>query len=1156
MTEELATIAIGKSIGCVEKVAASDDERGGENCMRIRVRMDVTRPLCRGRMVKMEEGKKRWVAFRYESTWLRASFDRPPRKTTIMVPGNLPRGREKPPNESRRNPTLAPSEPQASPHRHNQVLDSMQPDLETDMEVEQNPGNTDCTPPHKSTIDLFNDHLCEIDQAINYIPEKVNIEEQIPVLVHNFPSQLNAIKTPSAQIMQPDSMPRTPLGDISNGLTNPTGPKQAKLCEDIGRGWILALSGAMNCISWNYRGLRNQGTVQELAQLVREKDFSVLFLSETWMDEDRLEVLRCRTVIDECGFIDLGFQGFPFTWCNNRRGSATTWLRLDRFMATNEWVLRFHTPVVHHLDSVVSDHKPIWLNPKPIHGQRPQRRLFRFEDMWLDDPTCEPTITTAWVPQTRGSPMEQVQAKISQCNDKLKKWIRVQFGNVTKQLKEKSEQFHRAEESSAVGNGHDLVITIRKEVQELLIREEKMWRQRSRTSWLKEGDRNTRYFHSKASHRRRRNSLAVLRLENGDLITDSEQIGSQFVDYYQELFTVAPLEGVDAILKGIQPRVTNEMNMKLTCQFIELDVTTAMKQMAPLKAPGPNGMPPIFYQSYWHVVSEDMAAAVLSCLNSGKIPASLNHSYVTLIPKTKSPEKVTENRPISLCNVVYKLISKVLANRLKKVLPHVVSETQSAFVPGRMITDNVLIAFETLHHMHNQRSGKVVSMVLKLDISKAYDKVEWGFLKQVMIRMGFCDKWISLIMECISIVTYSLLINGEPTGHIIPTRGIRQEGKSDRGERILWCLSSSNHLVPFIFICAPSPTLQLEPKRISSLAFKMLLHVNEPPVFSGASKILPFGKNFALKTLKNRELIWHATRDGNFTVRNGYHLLLKDSRTSNPECSRQGEPDPVWKTIWAACVPAKVRTFLWKVCHESLPTKAGLFRRKVWQSSNELAALQKTSHHSYNSLVRQVMNLASPLPIETFAMTCCLLWNKHNQSRLQLPSAEYSTIWSCAQALLHEHISVTHTEKAVTPQHPYVKVVIRDQVELAIATLSQKLTATHSIEMTKALVAKRAILFAKEVGLTNVAFERDAENVICDLCSSEIMNSAYGLVIEDAKSMLLTFQGYSLSHTRRSGNMLAHALARRATQCQNCLVWMEDVPPDISNVLLHDYSSL
>ena len=111
-----------------------------------------------------------------------------------------------------------------------------------------------------------------------------------------------------------------------------------------------------------------------------------------------------------------------------------------------------------------------------------------------------------------------------------------------------------------------------------------------------------------------------------------------------------------------------------------------------------------------------------------------------------------------------------------------------------MITDNVLIAFETLHHMHNQRAGKVGSMALKLDMSKAYDRVEWGFLKQVMIRMGFCDNWISLIMECLSTVSYSLLINGEPTGHIIPTRGICQ-GDPISPYLFLLCAEGLNGLI-------------------------------------------------------------------------------------------------------------------------------------------------------------------------------------------------------------------------------------------------------------------------------------------------------------------------------------------------------------------------
>ena len=166
------------------------------------------------------------------------------------------------------------------------------------------------------------------------------------------------------------------------------------------------------------------------------------------------------------------------------------------------------------------------------------------------------------------------------------------------------------------------------------------------------------------------------------------------------------------------------MNTMLLHRFTEIEVVSSMKQMAPLKALGLDGMPPVFYQSYWHVVGLDVIQAVLDCLNMGKLLPSLNHTFVTLIPKMKNPERVTDYRPISLCNVIYKLISKVLANRLNFFLNCVISETQSAFVPGRLITDNVLIAFETLHYMHNKRMGKVDSMALELDMSKAYDRVD------------------------------------------------------------------------------------------------------------------------------------------------------------------------------------------------------------------------------------------------------------------------------------------------------------------------------------------------------------------------------------------------------------------------------------------------
>ena len=145
-----------------------------------------------------------------------------------------------------------------------------------------------------------------------------------------------------------------------------------------------------------------------------------------------------------------------------------------------------------------------------------------------------------------------------------------------------------------------------------------------------------------------------------------------------------------------------------------------------------------------------------------------------LFPKKNQPKYITEYRPISLGNVVSRIISKVLVNWIKQMLPNVISNSQSTFVPNRLIIDNTTIAFELLHRMRNRRKGKKGHMAVKLDISKANDRVEWGFLQRIMLKIGLPDQWVNLAMETVRTTSYSTLINGEAKGFITPTLGIKQ----------------------------------------------------------------------------------------------------------------------------------------------------------------------------------------------------------------------------------------------------------------------------------------------------------------------------------------------------------------------------------------------
>lgn len=194
--------------------------------------------------------------------------------------------------------------------------------------------------------------------------------------------------------------------------------------------------------------------------------------------------------------------------------------------------------------------------------------------------------------------------------------------------------------------------------------------------------------------------------------------------YFSELFTAGNGTLRPEVFDAITSRVSVKQVHYLSTPFVRMEIEAALKGMGPTKAPGPDGFSPIFFQKYWGVVGDDVVSTCLGFLNGSAGLKELNHTLIALIPKVNNPKKVSEFRPISLCNVLYKLISKTLANRLKKVLPSVISDFQSAFVPDRFIHDNVVAAFETIHNLKLRGRKSRQKITVKLDMAKAYDQVE------------------------------------------------------------------------------------------------------------------------------------------------------------------------------------------------------------------------------------------------------------------------------------------------------------------------------------------------------------------------------------------------------------------------------------------------
>ncbi|GMI85899.1 hypothetical protein HRI_002259200 [Hibiscus trionum] len=477
-----------------------------------------------------------------------------------------------------------------------------------------------------------------------------------------------------------------------------------------------------------------------------------------------------RNVLEDCGLFDLGYYGPWFTWEKGRLEATLIRERLDRGVANDGWWNLFPNVSVCHLTHSFSDHCPLMLTTGGGDAESNRTWHFRFEAAWLLEESCEPEVRKLW-DSSSGDVPDRLKFVSSGLNFWFKK-IRKEKKLTVQHLEERIEKLNELQPTDEVlGELLDSKLQMNLE----LDKKELYWEQRARANWLRNGDQNTNFFHRYASERKRKDKISRIKNDADEWVDDLRDLHGIARDYFQNLFTSQGSFDADYIFQNVGHYITPDLNSMLTVDYCKDEVWLAIKEMSPLKASGEDGLGAVFYQKFWHIVGDDVSSFCLSALR-GEIPLqSINRTHIVLIPKTDAPTRLAQYRPISLCNVLFKIISKVIANRFQKALSVCIDTAQSAFVPNRLITDNIIVAYETLHYLRNKRVGKQGEFALKLDMNKAYDRVEWVFIEGMLLKMGFDDQWVSRILQCISTVSYSVVINGEVGPVFFPTRGLRQE---------------------------------------------------------------------------------------------------------------------------------------------------------------------------------------------------------------------------------------------------------------------------------------------------------------------------------------------------------------------------------------------
>ncbi|GJV54642.1 sugar transport protein 13 [Tanacetum coccineum] len=452
-------------------------------------------------------------------------------------------------------------------------------------------------------------------------------------------------------------------------------------------------------------------------------DFNVsLYLEESTACGSNVDIAMrdFRDCVEDIEMLDVQSTGLRYTWTQKPKGGHGILKKLDRIMANLEFNDVFMGAHAMFKPYRVSDHTPSVLCIPTLGKAKP--KPFKFFNVLTTHELFLDVVKTEWDHYISGFFMFRVVKKLKNLKKPLRKLL-YDKGNVHANVNKLRTNLDAIQTALDV-DPFNVALREREatcviEFNEAVLTEEHFLKQKAKIQWLKEGDANSAYSHKAVKSRVSRSRIDIVTNSEG-VVFDNNTVHDAFVMHY-EMFL---------------------------------------------------GHEAVFFKEACNSIANDVYLTVHEFFRNGTLLKEINHTIIALILKVKSPSCVNDYRPISCCNLLFKCISKIIANRIKHSLKTIISPIQSAFIPGRSITDNILLTQELMYNYHLERGTP--RCAFKVDIQKAYDIVDWDFLRIILLGFGFHQKMVSWIMECVTSTSYSICVNGSLHGYFKGKRGLRQ----------------------------------------------------------------------------------------------------------------------------------------------------------------------------------------------------------------------------------------------------------------------------------------------------------------------------------------------------------------------------------------------